>query len=110
MGNKKSATSLNNSRGQSTVEYVLLLAVVLSMFYSVFRSRTFQEFFGEDSSFFNAIAQKMRLDYRYGTNVSAGDDIGSGISSNHPTFAQPDGSVSRFFGYPLGGTDYPPDP
>ena len=108
MGSKKQTNFLKNQLGQSTVEYVLLLAVVLSVFFTVFRSRTFQDFFGEDSSFFNAIAQKMRLDYRYGTNVSADEDIGSGISNNHPTFSQPDGSVSRFFGYPPAGTTYPP--
>jgi Flp pilus assembly pilin Flp len=108
MGNKKQTHFLKSQFGQSTVEYVLLLAVVVSLFVSIFRSPAFQQFFGEDSSFFNAIAQKMRLDYRYGTNVTIDEDIGSGISTNHPTFAQPDGSASRFFGYPQGGTNYPP--
>lgn len=107
MGNKKQVHLLKDQLGQSTVEYVLLLAVVSSLFFSVFKSDTFQQFFGENSSFFNAIAEKMRLDYRYSTAINASDDIGPGVSANHPSFSQPDGSASRFFSY-KSGLSYPP--
>lgn len=93
--------------GQSTVEYVLLLAVIVSIFTTIFNSRTFKGFFGDDSVFFNAIAEKMMLDYRYSTSIQLSDDIGNARTQNHPSFSQPDGSSSRFFGYQA-GNNYPP--
>ncbi|MCF8058240.1 MAG: hypothetical protein K9K67_03025 [Bacteriovoracaceae bacterium] len=108
MGNKKIINFLKNQKGQSTVEYVLLLVVVVSVFLTVFNSRKFQAFFGEDSDFFTAIAQKMKQDYRYATNVSPADDVDTSPVPNHPSFAQPDGSASRFFGY-AAGEGYPPN-
>lgn len=108
VGNKKPIHFLKGQKGQSTVEYVLLLAVVVSLVTSVFNSPTFQEFFGEDSQFFNAIAERMRLDYRYSTKVDSGDDIGNARPTAHPSFSQPDGSLSRFFGFQAGGSPYPP--
>ncbi len=108
MGNKKIFKILNSQKGQSAVEYVLLLAVVMSLFVSVFNSNRFQAFFGEDSDFFNAIARKMKQDYRYATNVSFADDVDPAPVANHPSFSQPDGSSSRFFGY-APGQDYPPN-
>ena len=98
---------MKNDKGQSTVEYILLLAVVTSLFFTVFRSEMFQKFFGENSSFFQTIAERIAMNYRYATVVDIGDDVPPIPPDNHPSFALPDGSASRFFGY-NDETVYPP--
>lgn len=57
---------LRSEQGQTTVEYILLLAVVISLFSLVFRSNAFQNLLGEDGSFFQGIAGKMEYSYRNG--------------------------------------------
>lgn len=94
--------------GQSTVEYILLLAVVASLFFTVSRSQSFQDFFGSNSSFFQTLAERIAMDYRYSTFVDTGDAIPSVPPNNHPSFSQPDGSTSRFFGYDQTSV-YPPN-
>ncbi len=99
MGYDKRFSKIKNEVGQSTVEYILLLAVVTSLFFSVFRSDTFQQFFGEDSAFFQTVAERVSMSYRYATKVDIGNNVPSVPPDDHPSFAQPDGSTSRFFGF-----------
>jgi hypothetical protein len=105
MGNKKYFKILGK-RGQSTVEYILLLAVVVTFISTVFNSNAFKQFFGEDSNFFNAIAQGMRASYRYSTVIPLSDDIGLAPVKEHPSFFSNEDSSSRFFTL-SGGTPYP---
>lgn len=104
MGNKKNSKILNKS-GQSTVEYILLLVVIVTFISTVFNSRPFQEFFGEDSSFFTAIAKGIRLNYRYASVVPESDDIGLSPVKTHPSFYSNDDGASRYFSF--GGGEYP---
>ena len=99
MGYFKELFLKRNQSGQSAVEYILLMAMIASLFVTVFRSQAFSRFFGNNSGFFNAIAQRISLDYRYSTVIDAGDAISGAPLPNHPSFAQPNGSSSRFFGY-----------
>lgn len=85
-----------NTKGQSTVEYILLLAVVIALFSSVYRSKAFQDFLGEDSEFFNTIAERLALDYRYARRIDISEDIDEIPNSGHPSFVE--GNQSRFFG------------
>lgn len=96
---------INREAGQSTVEYIMLLAVVMALFFTIYKSRPFQAFLGEDSDFFNNISERLRLDYRYARRIDVGDEIGSSPVPNHPSFADGSGA-SRFFGYE-DGNDYP---
>lgn len=57
---------LKNQEGQSTVEYILLLAVVVSLFSVVFNSQAFQELLGPEGSFFQAVGAKIEFSYRNG--------------------------------------------
>lgn len=57
---------LKNNQGQSTVEYILLLAVVISLFSVVFNSAAFQNLLGPEGSFFQATAAKIEFSYRNG--------------------------------------------
>lgn len=109
MGNKKYFKTLNES-GQSTVEYILLLVVIVTFISTVFNSRRFKEFFGEDSAFFTAIAERIRVNYRHSTVIAPSDDIGLAPVREHPSFYFSESDTSRFFTFDGGGADYPADP
>lgn len=97
MGNKINFKILRKEKGQSTVEYILLLVIVMVFVNTVIRSDVFQQFFGNNSSFFQTIATGMARSYRYGTLVSEDEAIGEAPEISHPTFSQDSGSESRFF-------------
>ncbi len=86
-----------NNRGQSTVEYIMLFLVVMTLTMSVFKSQAFKEFFGENSSFFEAIIKKIEYSYRYGTEFNeAGYQLPHpSAGAGNPNFF--DGANSRFF-------------
>ena len=52
--------------GSPTIEYVLLLAVVVALASTVFKSKLFQEVFGRDSDFMAALIVRMEYAYRHG--------------------------------------------
>ena len=101
MDNKRKARLLLGSEaGQSTVEYVLLFAVVASLSVTVFKSATFQQFLGPNSSLFQVMAKKMEFSYRNGHN-GTDDEFADGGSNyqavNHGIFYNRDDGKSRFF-------------
>lgn len=86
-----------NNKGQSTIEYIMLFLVVMTLTMTVFKSQAFQDFFGENSTFFEAIIKKIEYSYRYGTEFNA---TGYTMplpptSTGNPNFF--DGNNSRFF-------------
>ena len=86
---------LKKDLGQSTVEYILLLAVVLFLGLSVFRSRYFQDFFSEDSRFFTSIKSQIEVAYRQ-THLMPSDENQLDYSTFHRSFSV-DGDESHFF-------------
>ena len=88
-GNKK----FLDERGQSTIEYVLLLAVVVALASTVFKSKLFQEVFGRDSDFMAALIVRMEYAYRHGR---MGDEDNRNYQQ-HPTFYNKEEGKSRFF-------------
>ena len=100
MGSKINSKVLKKeigNRGQSTVEYVLLLVVVMVFVNTVIRSDTFEQFFGDNSTFFQTIATGMARSYRYADIVSEDEAIDESPSLAHPSYTQDGGSESRFF-------------
>lgn len=85
-------------KGQSAVEYILLLAVVVALTMGVFKSKAFQDFFGDDSAFFAELARGIESNYRYGLTLDDTSD------NPHPGFYVSGGS--RFFS---GRNAYPPE-
>lgn len=106
MGNIKRPRILNSEIGQSTVEYILLMAVVVSLMTTVWNSRVFNDFLGEDSDFFNGIAEMIRVHYQFAANVPAGTEYDS-PTLVHPSFVN--GTRTRFFTH-AGGGSYPVSP
>lgn len=86
---------LLNSKGQSTVEYILLLAVVLSLSLVVLKSDSFQNFFGKESNFFKAMKDRVEVSYRHAYVFPIEDDT-TNYSTPHKSYAQ-DANTSRFF-------------
>lgn len=97
MGNKVSFKILKREHGQSTVEYILLLVVVLVFVNTVVRSDVFKRFFGGNSAFFQTIATGIGRNYRYAAVVQESDVIGPDPVQAHPSFSKNHGSDTNFF-------------
>ncbi len=93
------------SKGQSTVEYLLLLAVIAIITIGVLRNDRLQRLIGKDGDLFTQYAQVISYMYRYG---SPGKDFpGPGHQSDyqgldHDTYAGP---VTTRFSIPI--EEYP---
>ncbi len=53
-------------RGQSTVEYILLFAVVISLISFVFKSQAFTDLFGKNGKFADVYRRELEYSYRHG--------------------------------------------
>ena len=106
MGNKRVHTLLKNESGQTTVEYILLLAVVITFMTTIWNSKALKNFIGEDSDFFNALAQGIRVNYQFAATVTPDTETPDAPVLNHPSYYN--AGQSRFFtfngsiGYPSG--------
>ena len=88
-----SGSLFKNSSGQSTVEYILLLVVVVSLSYLLLKSRIFRDVLDPDSDFISAIVKEMEYSYRHGNR---GREIKLPLQ-NHESFYNPKEGRSRFF-------------
>lgn len=105
MDNKRQNLFLNN-RGQTAVEYIMLLSVISVLTFSVINSKKFKDFMGPDSSFFAAIRSQVEFSYRHGySNRVENDKTNNNYTSTHETYYNIEQSKSRFF---TGGNQYPP--
>lgn len=83
----------NSQKGQSVVEYVLLLAVISTLTVSVLRSDALRNALGEDSDLMNILTSQMEYSYRH---ASPGEIDNTNYNAiNHDSYRGPDGS--RFF-------------
>ncbi len=101
---------LKSNRGQSVVEYILLLAVLSSLAFSVFNNRRFKDFLGGEKGFFLSLRKGIEYSYRYGRAMSADEDVEDALSfeyqtNKHDTYFNPKENKSHFFG---GTSAYPP--
>lgn len=103
MGYKTKFHLLKSNSGQSTIEYVLLLAVIMTFMTTIWNSQVYKDFMGEDSEFFIGIARKIELNYQYSVTVPVDTETSIPPPTNHPSFST--GSDSRFFTH--NGADYP---
>jgi hypothetical protein len=89
------------------VEYILLLAVVVSLVLTLYNSEIFRRLFGRNGEFGRAVKASTESSYRYALklrNPPPRTDVERDIS-NHPSYHDPDLPGTRFFGprerYPL---------
>lgn len=99
MGEQTKNLLLRSNKGQSTVEYILLLLVVSVLGFSVLKSDQFKKFFGKDSVFFKTIALQMQYSYRHGRLGTLGEIESDPYSygGRHDTYKMNGNEKSRFF-------------
>ena len=93
---------LRNSKGQSAVEYILLLAVLSSIGYSLYNNRRFKDFIGGEKGLFVAMRKGMEYSYRYGRpldeSVSFDEAMEFQYTTNkHDLYFNSNDNRTRFF-------------
>lgn len=91
-----------NKKGQSAVEYILLLAVLSSIGFSVYNSRRFKDFVGGEKGLFVGMRRSMEYSYRYGRELNPEVDYDQSMGFNyqtnkHDTYYNSKENISRFF-------------
>jgi hypothetical protein len=86
---------IKSEKGQSVVEYILLLLVIVVLSNAVFKSDLFLDFVGPDSDFFQRLKVQTEYAYRHGVNHQIDDD--SDYEGGHHTYINPQSGLTRFF-------------
>jgi competence protein ComGC len=92
---------LKNQRGQTLVEYILLLSVAVSIVLTFYRSQAFKKLFGENGQIGKSVKSQSEFAYRhaYARNRPATDiDRNNKDGSIHPSYADVIEGGTRFFG------------
>lgn len=96
MGNRN--VRILNAYGQSTVEYLLLLAVVITLAYTVINSQRFQDLLGREGRFAREMKAETEWNYRHGFRGRANAAPIKYPAATHPTYWNSARSYSRFIG------------
>ncbi|PIK14522.1 MAG: hypothetical protein CES88_09260 [Halobacteriovorax sp. JY17] len=100
----KTKNILLNEVGQSAVEYIMLLAIISVITFSIINSDRFKNFMGKDSSFFAGLRSQVEYAYRHGYLNNETDRSDNNYSGPHETYYNIDDGQTRFFS---GGKQYP---
>ncbi len=110
MAKSFSTQLLTNKRGQTVVEYILLLAVISSLSYAFYNNKRFKNFLaGKDGMFF-MMKKGISYSYRYGIEYNPEVPFESKMeyeygSNGHDTYFNAKDNKSHFFS---GADVYPP--
>jgi hypothetical protein len=92
---------MKNQLGQTVVEYILLLAVAVSLVMTVFNSNIFKSLFGSQGS----VGQLYKLDSEWGYRhafttgkVSGEQSVIYNSAEEHPSYYNSSKGETRFFG------------
>ena len=96
MGNRN--VHILNHRGQSTVEYILLLAVVISLIYTITNSQRFRDLLGEGGSFATTMKSEMEWNYRFGSQGRTTTTTITFPNAFHPTYYNTARNTTHFIG------------
>lgn len=102
MAKLRTVKILKNNKGQSVVEYILLLSVIVSISYIIYHNRRFQAFARGDAGFFASMKKGISYSYRYGRDVNTASNYDNQMnfeyqSSGHDTYFNSQEGQSRFF-------------
>lgn len=86
-----------DQKGQSTVEYILLFAVVISLVGFVMKSQRFQELFGEDGKFAKTFRSEIEYSYRH-ARWGKVKNLGEVPNYNQKHDSWEKNGATRFFG------------
>jgi hypothetical protein len=85
MGNKD-FSDLKNNKGQSMLEYILLMAVMTTIGMTLFKSKVFTDFMGPNSVFFDELRSRYAFTYRYGSPPTENQDPTEGNAYSNKIF------------------------
>lgn len=91
---------LRNSKGQSAVEYILLIAVLSSVGYSFYNNKKFKDFVGGEKGLFVELRKGMEYSYRYGRPMNEDSEEAMEFqyqSRNHDLYYNKEQGSTRFF-------------
>jgi len=91
---------VNNERGQTVVEYILLLAVAMSLIVTFYRSATFQRFFGTQGELGRLYKLDSEWGYRHASMSGRATESNQRKSSaeDHASYYNAEKSQTHFFG------------
>lgn len=92
---------MKNQRGQTVVEYILLLAVAVSLVVTFYRSQTFQSLFGDQGEMGKLFKLEGEWGYRhaFSEGKTPGETNQPYSSANlHPSYYNASAGETRFFG------------
>lgn len=91
---------LKSQRGQTMVEYILLLVVAVSLVLTFYNSRAFQRLFGEQGEVAKNIKSESEFSYRHAFINGRPEGDGAVVRdiTQHPSYANPATGDTRFFG------------
>lgn len=95
---------LLNQKGQSSVEYIMLVVVVVSLVFSVLNSDAFRGLFGEQGKFATVYKNEIEFSYTNSYQGRKAFETPDYTSSSHSSYLQTGGGT-RFFG---AAQAYPP--
>jgi hypothetical protein len=90
---------MKNQKGQSTIEYVLVMGVALILVVNFVNSDKFKELMGGDSEIFKRYKNYLEYSYRH-THFSVQDEPTNNFnnySGNHESYTIEDFNDTRFF-------------
>ena len=96
-----SALALKNQQGQTVVEYILLLAVSVSLVMTFYRSSTFKKLFGEQGVVGQVYKRETEWGYRHAYLLGSKEGANSlpyTSAREHPSYFNQSEGQTRFFG------------
>jgi hypothetical protein len=102
MAESQNTLILKNAKGQSLVEYVLLLAVISSLGYSIYNTKRFKDFIGGEQGLFLGMRKGIAYSYRYGREYNRSIEYEEKMSfdyksNQHDTYLNKETGSSHFF-------------
>ncbi len=96
------AKILKDQKGQGVVEYILLLAVVSTITFIVFKDKRFKDFVKGDAGMFATMKRGMMYSYRYGRDLQSADNYDSAMgyeytTNQHDQYLNKSNNESHFF-------------
>jgi hypothetical protein len=100
---------LKNNKGQSAVEYILLLAVISSLGYAFYNNKKFKDLVKGKDGMFATMRNGMSYSYRYGLEFKSDTPFDEKRdydyqTNKHDTYLNTGENKSRFF---TGNSPYP---
>lgn len=100
---------VRSEKGQTVVEYILLLSVAVSLVLTIYRSESFKRIFGEQGTLGKQVKSQSEYSYRHAGPKANADVVDIARDNKdgaaHPSYTDPAAGGTRFFGPK---TAYPP--